>query len=112
MSSRCSPKLEQLEARFALAGSASGDDIDLYQRTANSLRRLLEAVGLQRRPREIEPIDQYLTRQRAYRRVVNLTGRRGGKDRFLSRVSQSGAPRCAAIGASIFLPASRRSYFC
>ena len=48
-----SVELEHLEARFAAAGSASAVDLDLYQRTANSLRRLLEAVGMQRRARDI-----------------------------------------------------------
>src|SRR5262245_2792713 len=50
-----SVELEHLEARFATAGSASAEDLDLYQRTANSLRRLLEAVGLQRRPVDVTP---------------------------------------------------------
>ena len=50
-----SVELENLEARFATAGSASAEDLDLYQRVANSLRRLLEAVGLQRRPRDVTP---------------------------------------------------------
>jgi hypothetical protein len=44
-------ELERLEAKFALAEQASPEDLDLYQRTAGNLRRLLEAVGLQRRPR-------------------------------------------------------------
>jgi hypothetical protein len=48
-------ELERLEVRFALANEASPEDLDLYQRTANSLRRLLEAIGLQRRPKEIVP---------------------------------------------------------
>jgi hypothetical protein len=47
-------ELEQLEAKFAAAGQASAQDLDLYQRTAGNLRRLLESIGLQRRPREIE----------------------------------------------------------
>jgi hypothetical protein len=50
-------ELERLEQKFALAGEASTDDIDLYQRVANSLRRLLEAVGLQRRSRNVPPPD-------------------------------------------------------
>jgi hypothetical protein len=55
-------ELEMLEARFALAdGAVSADDLDLYQRTANSLRRLLEAVGLQRRSRDVSPtLAEYL----------------------------------------------------
>jgi hypothetical protein len=50
-----SVELEHLETRFATAGEANAEDLDLYQRTANSLRRLLEAVGLQRRPRDVTP---------------------------------------------------------
>jgi hypothetical protein len=35
--------------------------LDLYQRTAGGLRRLLEAIGIQRRPRDVTPtLDQYL----------------------------------------------------
>jgi len=50
-------ELERLEAKFAAAGEASADDLDLYQRTAGNLRRLLEAVGLQRRPRNALTLD-------------------------------------------------------
>jgi hypothetical protein len=58
-----SVELENLEARFATAGSATADDLDLYQRTANSLRRLLEAVGLHRRAKDITPpsVSDYLS---------------------------------------------------
>jgi hypothetical protein len=48
-------ELERLEVKFALADAASSEDLDLYQRTANSLRRLLEAVGLKRRPKDVTP---------------------------------------------------------
>jgi hypothetical protein len=48
-------ELERMEVEFAAAGSAEPDQLDLYQRTANSLRRLLEAIGLQRRTRDITP---------------------------------------------------------
>ena len=48
-------ELERLEAKFALADAASDSDLDLYQRAAGNLRRLLEAVGLQRRPRNLTP---------------------------------------------------------
>jgi hypothetical protein len=46
-------ELERLEVRFATAGEASADEIDLYARVAGNLRRLLETVGLQRRAREV-----------------------------------------------------------
>jgi hypothetical protein len=54
-------ELERMELGFATAGEALPDQLDLYQRTANSLRRLLEAVGLQRRARTIVPsVESYL----------------------------------------------------
>jgi hypothetical protein len=48
-------ELERMEVKFALAGAASPEDIDLYARVAANLRRLLEAVGLQRRAKNIGP---------------------------------------------------------
>lgn len=48
-------ELERMEGGFALAGEALPGQIDLYQRTANSLRRLLEAIGLERRARDVSP---------------------------------------------------------
>jgi hypothetical protein len=46
-------ELEMLEAKFATAGMAKPDDLDLYVRASGNLRRLLESVGLQRRSREV-----------------------------------------------------------
>ena len=44
---------------------ASADQLLLYQRTANSARRLLEAVGLKRQPRDVTPtLDEYLRSKR------------------------------------------------
>jgi len=48
-------ELERMEVGFAVAGEAQPAQLELYQRTANSLRRLLESVGLGRRPRDITP---------------------------------------------------------
>ena len=48
-------ELERMERQFALDEQASPDDLETYQRCANSLRRLLEAVGLQRRARNVGP---------------------------------------------------------
>jgi hypothetical protein len=56
-------ELERMELRFALNGQAEPDELDAYQRCANSLRRLLEAVGLQRRARDIGPSLGDLLRQ-------------------------------------------------
>jgi hypothetical protein len=53
-------ELERLESTFAANGEATPLQLDLYQRTANSLRRLLEAVGLQRRPKNITTLSDYL----------------------------------------------------
>jgi hypothetical protein len=46
-------ELERMEVGFAVTGQAQPAQLDLYQRTANSLRRLLESVGLERRAREL-----------------------------------------------------------
>jgi hypothetical protein len=60
-------ELELLEAKFAAAGQASSDDLDLYARTSGNLRRLLEAIGLQRRARDIGPTLGELLREDARR---------------------------------------------
>ena len=54
-------ELERLEQRFALAGEASADDIDLYARVAANLRRLLESVGLKRRQRDVTAVPDLQT---------------------------------------------------
>ena len=48
-------ELERMEVEFAKAEGADPDSLDLYSRTAGNLRRLLEAVGLQRRPKDVTP---------------------------------------------------------
>ncbi len=54
-------ELERLETKFALAGEAEDSSLDLYGRTAGNLRRLLEATGLKRRPRDVTPsLKEYL----------------------------------------------------
>ena len=55
-------ELERLEQRFALAGEALPAELGLYQTTANSLRRLLESLGIKRAsPRDITPsLGEYL----------------------------------------------------
>jgi hypothetical protein len=45
-------ELERLEAKFAANNEASPDQLLLYGRTANTLRRLLEAIGLGQRQRD------------------------------------------------------------
>jgi hypothetical protein len=53
-------ELEQLEAKFALAGEADANELDFYARVAANLRRMLEAIGLQRRPKTIPDLDTFL----------------------------------------------------
>ena len=48
-----STELERLEQRFALAEQANPADLDLYQKLANTLRRLLTTIGLQRRAKTV-----------------------------------------------------------
>ena len=46
-------ELEILEAKFAANNEASSEQLLLYGRTANTLRRLLEAIGLGQRQRDV-----------------------------------------------------------
>lgn len=56
-----SVELETMEATFATAGSATSEQLALYGTTSNSLRRLLESVGLERRARDVTPtLDAYI----------------------------------------------------
>lgn len=57
-------ELEQLEAKFAVAGEASAEQLDIYARVAGNLRRLLESVGLRRRAKLVEvPTPEEYSRQ-------------------------------------------------
>jgi hypothetical protein len=56
-------QLELLDAKFAASndGGASYRDFECYQRATNTLRRVLESLGLQRRSRDITPtLQEYL----------------------------------------------------
>jgi hypothetical protein len=56
-------ELERMEAAFAVAGEATPDALDLYQRTAGNLRRLLESIGLSRRAKPVPTLSEYLASQ-------------------------------------------------
>jgi hypothetical protein len=56
-------ELEQLEQKFATQGASECGQLDQYQRTSNTLRRLLESLGLERRQRDVTPtptVDRYV----------------------------------------------------
>jgi hypothetical protein len=48
-------ELERREAVIAETGEATDAQIEVYGRTANTLRRLLQTLGLERRARDITP---------------------------------------------------------
>jgi hypothetical protein len=52
-------ELERLESRFA-SGEGTASELDLYQRSAGNLRRLLEATGLQRRAKPVQSLADYI----------------------------------------------------
>ena len=60
-------QLELMEQRFAEneGGEASAKQIETYQRVTNTLRRTLEALGLQRRARDVTPTLSTYLRSRA-----------------------------------------------
>ena len=58
-------ELERREVGFAQAGAVDDEALAIYQTAVNTLRRTLEALGLQRRPRDVthgqaEQIDRVL----------------------------------------------------
>lgn len=65
-----STELEMMEARFAAAGHADPGELDLYQRTAGNLRRLLEAIGLQRRAKPVPDLDTFLEMRERAKHIV------------------------------------------
>jgi hypothetical protein len=48
-------ELERREAAFALAGEVTDNALMVYQTAVNTLRRTLEAIGLERRARDVTP---------------------------------------------------------
>jgi hypothetical protein len=52
-------ELERLELSFATT-EAKPEDLDLYQRMSNTLRRHLETVGLKRVPKEVTSVSDYI----------------------------------------------------
>jgi hypothetical protein len=48
-------ELERLECRLVKQEEPDDRLLDLYQRTSNTLRRLLESIGLERRQRDVTP---------------------------------------------------------
>ena len=55
-------ELELMEVAFATDDKPSDRRINTYQRTANSLRRLLESVGMKRVARDVTPtVEAYLS---------------------------------------------------
>jgi hypothetical protein len=54
-------ELERLELKFAKAPQANPVELDMYARCASQMRRLLESIGIRRRARDIDLLDDPLT---------------------------------------------------
>ena len=56
--------IETLEEKFVREHmKARLEDLDSYQRSVNCLRRLFETLGLQRRPKPVPTLEQYLSQR-------------------------------------------------
>jgi hypothetical protein len=65
-------EMEQLAAKMS-EGTATPDDIDLYNRLGGNLRRNLEVLGIQRRQRDVtDDIDEVLSRVAKRRAGANV----------------------------------------
>ncbi len=53
----------ELERREAILANGGSVDLDEFNRAAGGLRRLLESVGLERKPRDVTPTLQDIIRQ-------------------------------------------------
>ena len=53
-------ELERREVIFAQAGQADDVALSVYQTSVNSLRRLLETLGLERRAKDVTPLSDIL----------------------------------------------------
>ena len=51
-------ELERMESEWAAAGASTIPQLESYQRASNTLRRLMQVLGLQRRAREVSPRSQ------------------------------------------------------
>jgi hypothetical protein len=61
-------ELERMEMVFAENGAAEPRQLELYQRTSNTLRRLLRDIGLQARLKDVTPdLQSYLRNAEASR---------------------------------------------
>ena len=74
-------ELEILEAKFATNNEASSEQLLLYGRTANTLRRLLLSLGLQRRQRDLNPtLDSLLHEHQQRAEVIDEAADDGADD--------------------------------
>jgi hypothetical protein len=53
---------ERMEKQFAENDDTPIPLLETYQRTCNTLRRQLEAIGLDRKPRDINPLQEHIRR--------------------------------------------------
>jgi hypothetical protein len=67
-------ELEQMEGRLSCGESV---DLDAFTRAASHLRRILETLGLERRPRNVQTLGEYLAAREAEETSCGvLTGER------------------------------------
>jgi len=64
-------ELERLEERFAIAGEATLNELEVYQRCSNTAARLLKTVGLQRRMKTVQSFGNLL-REDAERQQITM----------------------------------------
>jgi hypothetical protein len=72
-------ELERMEAAFAVSDSTP-EQLTLYQMAANSLRRMLESLGLKRRPRDVTlDLQSYIASKSATAATAAPAGRPTGR---------------------------------
>jgi hypothetical protein len=64
-------ELEQMEGRLSCGENV---DLDAFTRAASHLRRILETIGLERRPREVQTLGEYLATREAEEKPLSSFG--------------------------------------
>jgi hypothetical protein len=64
-------ELERLEERFAIAGEATLNELEVYQRCSNTAARLLKTVGLQRRMKTVQSFGNLLREDAERQQIID-----------------------------------------
>jgi hypothetical protein len=84
---------EHLEAKFAKRGHAEPHELLLYQRTANSARRMFESIGLERRMRTVQSFGNLLREDAERQQIIDAEVSERKRAEFEARQREQKQPQ-------------------